>query len=149
MHATRIGLNRLLHERAQTAEIDDGVELAVDFIAAHAVKHSAQVNVVPAGVLRVKAEPKLKNRGDAARHLDRATRCIEDAGDDLKQSALAGPIRADDAEHLTTFDVEAHIIKRTKCAMPLLPCEDLKGKIGRPLIDMEVFGDVSNSDRDV
>ena len=124
-------------------------ELAIDFGAAHAVEHAAQVDVVPAAMLRVEAQPELEDRGDAPRHLHRAGGRVEDAGDDLEQSALARPVRADDAEHPTSLNLEAHIVERAERAVPLLAGQDFEGEIDRPLVYLEVLGDVPDPDRDV
>src|SRR5262245_19363037 len=129
--------------------MNDRFKFAIDLVAAHAIEHSAQVDIVSSALLGVEAQPEFEDRRDAPPYIDRAAAGVEHAGDDLEQGALTRPVCPDDAEHLTAFDLEAHIVEGTEHAVPLFPGQNFEGEIERLVIDMEVLGDVPDADCDV
>ena len=60
----------------------------------------------------------LEQRADAAARVHAAPRRVGDAREDLEQRALAGAVRADEAEDLARPDVERDVVERPD----LRPC---------------------------
>src|SRR5436309_2337231 len=53
LHATRIGLKRLVNDVPQLGKVDDVVELAVDLLTRHPLAHSTHVNILSASKFRM------------------------------------------------------------------------------------------------
>ena len=66
VHAARIALDRRVDELLDLGEVDDGVELARDLLAAHAEDGAVEEDVLAAGQLAVKAGADFEQRADAA-----------------------------------------------------------------------------------
>ena len=70
---------------------------------------AVQVDVLAAGQLGVEAGADLEQAADAAADVDAPLRRLGDPREDLQQRALAGPVAADDADHLAFADLEGGI----------------------------------------
>src|SRR2546423_114666 len=72
VHPGAVALDRRVEELFDAGEIDDGVELPADLLAAHPQDRAVEIDVLPAGQLGVKAGADLEQRSDAAEHVDGA-----------------------------------------------------------------------------
>ena len=79
IHAAGVMLHRRIEKHLRLGKGDDLVELAVDLLARHAKDRAVEINVLPAGQLRVKTGAHLEQAGDAALDLHPALRRLGDA----------------------------------------------------------------------
>ena len=112
VHAGRVGLHRRVDELLHLGELDDLVEAARDLALGQAEHDAVDEDVLAAGDLRVEAGAELDQRRDAAVDVHRAAGRLRDAGDELQQRALAGPVAADDAERAPGRHREGHVVAR-------------------------------------
>ena len=98
VEAGRVALHRRVDQPLDVGEADDGVELAIDLLARQAEQAGAEVDVLAAGQLGMKAGAELDQRHDVAGDAHRAARRPGHARDQLQQRRLAGAVAADDAE---------------------------------------------------
>src|SRR4029077_6382425 len=90
-------------------KVDDRIEMPVDLALLHTKDRAIQVTVFPARQCVMKSGSDFQQRGDTASYLDR-TRCwVRYPGKYLEQSAFAGSIAPDDADHLPFVDVKRDI----------------------------------------
>src|SRR5262249_32495603 len=111
VHSARVVLNRGFQESFDLGEGDDLVEPAMDLAPFHAEDGAIQIDILPAGQLRVEAGADFQQAADAARDLDLALGRLGDAGEDLEQRALAGAVAADDTDHFATVHLEAYVLQ--------------------------------------
>ena len=71
LHARTVALDRGIDEFRHLGEVDDLVELLVDFLARHAEDGAIEIDVFPPGEVGHEARAHLDERGDAAIDLDR------------------------------------------------------------------------------
>src|SRR5262249_9004088 len=92
-------------------KVDDIVKLASNLRAAHTQNGAVQIDVVPAGELRVKAGADLEQRSEPAVKFRHAPRWFRDPRQDLEQRALACPVPSDDPDHLAGRDRERDVVE--------------------------------------
>ena len=112
VHAARIVLHRRVDELFELREGDDGVELADDLGAKHAENRAVEEDVLAARQVRMEARADLEQARDAAVQVDVAFGRRGDARQDLQQRALAGAVRADDADDFADADLERDVLQR-------------------------------------
>ena len=95
----------------ELGEGDDVVEARVELAARETEKRAVDANVVARVQLEVEADAELDERREQAVDPNAAAVGAVDAGDDLKQRALAAPVRADDAEELAAGDRERDVVQ--------------------------------------
>jgi hypothetical protein len=117
LHPARVALDRRVEELLDAGELDDRVELALDLGAAHAQDRAVQVDVLAAGQLRVEAGADLEQRADPPAQLGAALRRLGDPREQLQERALAGAVRADQAEHLALLHLERDVAERPDVAV--------------------------------
>ena len=103
-----VALDRRVQELLDLGKGHDLVELALDLPALHPQDGAVQIDVFPAGQLRVKAGAHLQERSHPAPNRHPPLGGLGDAGEDLEQGALAGPVAADDAQNLALGDFQGH-----------------------------------------
>jgi len=111
IHATAVALDWCIQEFLYAGERDNLVELALNFDFAHAQDGAIEKNVFAAGELGMEAGAYLEQAGDAATDAHPASRGFCDAAENLEQGTLAGPIAADDAQHLALLYFERDIFE--------------------------------------
>ena len=80
------------------------------------VQRGVHVDVFQRGRLIVEPRTQFEQRHDAAVAADAAAGRRDHAGDRLEQRALAGAVRADDAQHGALIDVEGDVAERPQLA---------------------------------
>src|SRR5439155_19339133 len=118
LHARRVALDRRVDEPLEPGEGDDVGEALVDAAAGNAEDRGVQVDVVAAAKLRVEAGAKLEQGGDAALDGDAPGGGGEQARGQLQQGALAGAVRADDAQRLARRHGKANVAQRPEVLAP-------------------------------
>ena len=103
-------LDRRVEKLLDPREIDDLVELLLDFPARHAEDAAVEKDVLAAGELGMEAGADLQQAGNTPMDVDLAGRGPGDPREDLQQCALAGSVAADDADHLARTDVKIHVL---------------------------------------
>ncbi len=137
LHSRRIGLERLVDDVAQFAKIDDLVNPPIDLGSRHAETEPAQIDVFAAAEIGVKPGPKLEDGADAAGDFNFSAARGQRAGQDLEQSALAGPIPTDQSEHLAAAKLERDVSQRPEFLWPDPPREQTRKDILRLVVDRE------------
>ena len=82
-----------------------------------------EINVFPAGQLRVKAGAQREQLYLPPVHQHTPARRNQRAGYDFEQRALARTVGADDARHLTPSHMKAHVVERAKPLISLLSAQ--------------------------
>ena len=95
IHPAGVDLDRSVDEVAQPGEVDDAVHRRGDLTPAHAEDRAVEVDIFPAGQLRVEACAQLEHGGDPAACGDGAEGGSVDACDQLEQRRLAGAVVSD------------------------------------------------------
>jgi hypothetical protein len=93
------------------AEVYDLVQLAVYFPLSHSEDRTIQVNVLASGEFRVKAGANFQQTGDTSSDLNIAGSRRGDARQQLKQSALAGPVATDDPNGVALTDLKIDVLQ--------------------------------------
>src|SRR5262249_52180188 len=96
VHSGGVPLDRYVDELLNLRELDDTVELSPDLASSHAQDRSTQLNVFPAGQLRMEPRPDLDQRRRPPIDRDLSGRRRRDACQQLQYRALAGTIGAND-----------------------------------------------------
>jgi hypothetical protein len=104
------------------AKFDDGVEVFLDFPAAHAQDGAVEEDVFTAGEFGVKAGADFEEAADSAVEADFAVGRFGDAAEDFEQGAFAGAVAADDAENLALFHFKIDIAQGPE-GLGFLPLE--------------------------
>ena len=102
------------------AKLDDLVEAGGHVLARQAEQRAVEVDVLPAGELRVDARPHLDERADPPADVDPAGVGVHDPGQDLQQRRLARAVDADQADRLARLDDEVDVLERPAPAPPAL-----------------------------
>ena len=108
----RVALHRHVDQALDFRELHDVVEAAIDLAARQPEQPGAEIYVLAAGELGMKARAELDERHDASGHLHAAARRPRHARDQLQQRRLAGAVGADDAEAAALGDVDADVAQR-------------------------------------
>ena len=111
VHPAGVELDRGVDELLHFGKGHDFVELPVDFGPAHAQDGAAQVDVLPAGQLRVKARAHFQQGTHAAVKFRVALGGPGDPGENLEQGGLARTVVADDAHHFPGADLETDVLQ--------------------------------------
>jgi hypothetical protein len=111
IHSTGIPFHRRIEELFDAGEVDDGVELFLDFGAFHAEDGAIEEDIFAAGEFGVEAGADFEERADAAVEFDGAGGGFGDAGEDFEEGGLAGAVAADDAHDFTGLDVEGDVLE--------------------------------------
>ena len=98
VEARRVALHRRVDQPLDIGKLHDRVELAIDLLARQAEQAGAEVDVLAAGQLGMKAGAELDQRHDVAGDAHLAAGRPGHARDQLQQRRLAGAVAADDAE---------------------------------------------------
>src|SRR5581483_5377378 len=93
-------------------EFYDAVEAALDLLAAQSQDGAVQVDVIPAGQIRMKAGAELDQGRHPSLDSNMTAGRLGHPGEDLQQRGLAGAIVAYDADDLAGAHGEGHILKR-------------------------------------
>src|SRR5690606_12114236 len=140
---------RRVDELLEPRELDDAVEALVDLALRHPEDAAVEVDVLPAGQLRVEPGPQLEQRRDLAVHRDAAPVRPVDPRHALEQRALARAVVADEAEGLALGHLERHAVERPELLVDgaLEAAEDRRLERRVPLVDeTEALGDVDDLD---
>ncbi len=105
-------LQRRVEKALDLREGHDFVELPVDFALAHAQDRAAQIDILAAGQLGMKAGADFEQAADASANLREAGRRARDARKHLQQRRLAGAVAADQADDFALRDVKADVAQR-------------------------------------
>ena len=116
VHAARIVLDRSIDEFVDLRELDDLVELAINFATTHPEDRAVEIDVLTAGKLWIEACSNLEQAPDPPIDVDLARRRLCNPGKNLEESRLPRTISPNDADDLTWHDLEANI---TECPDPL------------------------------
>ena len=105
-------------KRSQAGELDDVVEAGVDVPLRQAEDRPVEVDVLTARQIGVEARAQLQQGGEPAVTVTEpwSGRRIRDQA--LEQGALAGPVLADDGEHVALADVERHALQGPELLVP-------------------------------
>src|SRR5205814_10058359 len=87
-----------------------------DLPPAHPQHAAVEEHVLAAGQLRVEAGPDFEQAAEPAADLRPPRRRLHDPREDLQERALAGPVAADDPDHLARLHLEAHLPQRPELA---------------------------------
>jgi hypothetical protein len=148
VHARGVELHLGVEEVPDPREVDDGVELPVDLPLGQAQDRSVQVDVLPAGQVRVEPGAQLQKRGDASPDVDLPPVGREDAADDLQEGGLARAVGAGQPDRLARVDRERDVLQ----GPVLLRVEAGAAGVDHPLlerlvlVDREFLGDTVDSD---
>src|SRR5579862_8188747 len=118
IHPAAVTLNRRVDKLLDPRESDDGVKTAADLRLAHPQDRAIEEDVFAAGQLGVEPGADFQQAPDAAIQVDLAGRRLGNAAEDLQQRALSRAVAADNPDHLSLFDVKAHILERPECFAP-------------------------------
>jgi hypothetical protein len=80
------------------------IELSVNLYPAHSQDGTVQINIFPAGQLRMKTGANLQQGTDSPVDLPQAFCWLRHPGKDLEQGAFPGAITPDDAQNLALPD---------------------------------------------
>src|SRR5207302_1032493 len=105
----------------------DLVEGGVDLFAGEAQDRAVQVDVLPAGELRMEPGAQLQQRGDPAPGHHPPLGGAEDPGHDLQQRGLARAVRPDQAERPAFGNLDVHVLQRPELLGP-------DPELGHPLL---------------
>src|SRR4051794_12520453 len=108
IHAAGEVFNRCIDETLDLGKSNDLVKLAVDLLLLHAKDSTVEIDIFPPGQFRVKPGADLKERANATVNRSKTLGRTRDARQDFEQRALAGAIRADDADNLTAANLERY-----------------------------------------
>src|SRR5258706_13151307 len=111
IHAGGIMFGRRVDKLFEFRKRHDLVELAVDFIAAHAKDRSAEVDILTAGQLRMETGADLQQGTHAPVHAGTTDGWFGDAGEDFQKRALAGAIATDYAASFAPLNVKRNIMQ--------------------------------------
>ena len=114
VHPGGIFFHRPIHKRPDFGKAFDRRKHAVHVRTRDAEDFSIQEDVFTTREFRVEAGAQFELRRDSTARDYPTAGWLQNAADDLKKSALAAAIGADDAKHLTSFDVERYIAKSPK-----------------------------------
>src|SRR5258708_4882482 len=92
VHAAGIALDRRIEELLDLGEIDDLVELLVDFVPAHAQDGAVEKDILAASKFWMKAGADFEEAADAAAQVDGSTGGLGDARQNLEQRRFTGPV---------------------------------------------------------
>jgi len=113
-HAGGISADGLIDKIADAGETVNSIEFFFDFFPRESQNCGVQHHVLAARKFRRKARAQLEQRGAAPVQLHGPCSRLENSRYNLKQRTLAGPVRADDAEHLAIRHAKAHIAERAQ-----------------------------------
>ena len=115
-HPRGVVLELQLGELLELGELDHRGDPVLRLLAREAHHHPVEDHVLARGQVDVEAHPELDERRHPASHPDRPGVRAVDAGEDLQQRALTGPVAPDDAEELPLVDVEGDAAQRHQLA---------------------------------
>ena len=138
-------------ELADLGEGLDGRHGALDFGAAQSHDFAVQEDVFAAGEFGVESRAQFQQRGDAPARHHASLGGLQDAGDDLQQRALAGPVGPYQRQRLAFFDLEADIAQRPKIAVELAldKRQRLAQAVGGTAVELVKFGYVLDQNHKV
>src|ERR1043166_1922428 len=111
VHPTRVVLDRRINKLVDLRERDNLVELRRDFRSPHPQNCAIQVNVLPAGQLRMKPCSHLQQRSNTSMDLRMPLGRFRDSGQQLKQGRFASAISPDDAHNFAARDLEGNVLQ--------------------------------------
>src|SRR5690606_37278823 len=139
-------------ELAQLRKGDDIFRAPRYVVGRPAADQAPQLDVAPSGSLSPETQIDVEQRIDLAVDRQRAARRLVDAVEHLEQRALAGAVRADEAEAVARSELEAHAVEGADEAVPPLARDQAAGlrhaPVARPqrellahvIFEAEVFG---------
>ena len=133
----RVGLERLVDDVSQFAEIDDLVDPRIDLGSRHAEAKPSQIDVLAAAEIGMKPGPEFENGADPAGDFNFSAARGQRTGQDLEQGALAGPIPTDQSEYLATAKLERDVSQCPKFLGSDPAREQTRKDILRLVIDRE------------
>src|SRR5581483_5128816 len=110
-HAAAVALNGRIEELFDAGEVDDFVELLVDFALGHSEDGAVEVDVFAAGEFGVEPGADFAQAGDAAADDGPAGGGLGDAAEDFEERALAGSVAADDPQHFPFLHLERDVFQ--------------------------------------
>ena len=111
-HALTVAVERHVDEIAQFAELDDGLDLLLDFIRLPAIDQSAQDDVPAAGRTGAETEIDVEERVDTAVDINASPCRTIDAEQHLEQRGLAGSVPSDQTQPVARLQGEADSVER-------------------------------------
>src|SRR5207249_4821101 len=105
-HPRGVALHRRVDELLKSRERYDGVEALPDLGPRHPEDGAVEEDILPTGQVRMKTGADFDQGRKTAVHLKGAPRGPHDAAQELQDRALAGTVRADDAEGLAATHTE-------------------------------------------
>ncbi len=90
----------------------DLIELAIDFLLAHAENRAVQIGVFAAGQLRMKTGAHFEETANTAMDFSTANRGLRDAGENLQQGGFSSAVPADQAHDFALAQFERHVAQR-------------------------------------
>ncbi len=118
VHARGVSLDGGVQESLDFGEGDDGVELLLHLASGHAQDGAVEEDILPPGQLRVKSRPDLEQARNSTAQRDPSASGGRDAAENFQQSALSGPVSANDADDFSMLDLEAHVAERPQAFLP-------------------------------
>src|SRR3954453_10080429 len=139
----------MVDEVLELGEPDDVVEVLLDLLAGDAEEGRVDVDVLPAGEIRVEAGAELQQRGEAALRAHLPGARLEDAGDALEQGRLARAVVPEDADGLPLLDGEVDVTEGPEVLVRrAAELEDaLLHRIGPVRVEPEVLREIVDHDR--
>src|SRR6266511_2401519 len=130
-HPAGVALHRCVDELLDARELDDLVELLLDFPALHAEDRAVQEDILTTRELGVEARTDLKQASDSAADDRPPSRRRRDARQDLEQRGLARAVAPDDAEDFAFANGETDVAQRPDLfhLVGLLASHDARSKL--------------------
>ena len=112
IHATGIGLDRLVDEFTDFSKRHDGVVAARQFFTADAIQQTAEKNILAPGELCIKARAQLQQCGNPPCNPHTARSGRQGAANQLQQGRFARTVLAHDGHSFSTPNAETHVPQR-------------------------------------
>src|SRR5262245_18779003 len=110
-HARRIGTHRIGKELPELRKVSDFIQLLFDLARGHTQQQAANANVVPAGLIHLKAGRELEHRTNMSLPFHVAGCRRINAGQDLQKSALTSSVESYKSNALTFADIQVDIFE--------------------------------------
>ena len=147
LHPARVGAHRFVEVVADVRERLDPGHRAVDLVVRHSGKQPGHPDVLPSGELGLEPHAEFEQRRDAPGGGHGAGGGLQHARDHLQQRALAGAVRADDADRFAGPDREADVLQHPVPLMPRAESEPLQQAVGASWITLVGLAQAAGLDR--
>src|SRR5690606_35640093 len=126
VHAGRVELHLGVDERLDPGEVDDRVEVLVRLFPGDAQHRGIEVDVLPAGQVRVEPGTQLEEGGEPTAQQHAAGGRLHDPADHLQQGALAGAVGADEADGAAGVDTHVDVAQRPEVVLVLVGAAEVQ-----------------------